>query len=94
MANVAPRVRRPGLPDHWGGCRPRLSGPWQPRVTITSVSALQWFLVIAIAALSLYAALLLWLIRAGRREEAIAVARFIPGADRLARPRWPSVVRA
>jgi uncharacterized membrane protein YkvA (DUF1232 family) len=42
------------------------------------VSALQWFLVIAIAALSLYTALLLWLIRAGRREEAIAVARFIP----------------
>ncbi|HYH90194.1 MAG TPA: hypothetical protein VEX67_13245 [Solirubrobacteraceae bacterium] len=58
------------------------------------MSALQWFLVIASAALSLCTALLLRLMRAGRREEAIAVARFIPGADRLARPRWPSVVRA
>jgi uncharacterized membrane protein YkvA (DUF1232 family) len=48
------------------------------RVTITSVSALQWFLVLAGAVLSLYTAFLLWLVRGGRREQAVALARLIP----------------
>jgi len=42
------------------------------------VSASQSVLVLAGAALALYGAFLLWLLRGGRRAEAVAVARFIP----------------
>jgi len=42
------------------------------------VSALQWLLIFACAGLASYAGFLVWLIRAGRRDEAVAIARFIP----------------
>lgn len=42
------------------------------------MSPLQWFLILACAALASYAGFVLWLIRAGRRDEAVAIARFIP----------------
>jgi hypothetical protein len=67
MANVAPRVRRPGLP---GTVQAQTERSFATDVSRSPpCPALQWFPVIAIAALSLYTALLLWLIRAGRREE-------------------------
>lgn len=42
------------------------------------MSASQSVLVLAGATLALYGAFVLWLLRAGRREQAVAVARFIP----------------
>jgi uncharacterized membrane protein YkvA (DUF1232 family) len=47
-------------------------------VTISGVSALQWLLVVVCAVLAAYAGWVLWLIRAGRRSQAVAIARFIP----------------
>jgi len=49
-----------------------------PAVTISGVPALQWFLIVACAAVGVYAGFLLWLIRAGRRDTAVAITRFIP----------------
>jgi uncharacterized membrane protein YkvA (DUF1232 family) len=58
------------------------------------VSWLAWLLIALAALLALYGALVLWLIAAGRRADARAVATFIPDcivlANRLARdPRVP-----
>jgi uncharacterized membrane protein YkvA (DUF1232 family) len=47
-------------------------------VTISGVSALHWLLVVVCAVLAAYAGWVLWLIRAGRRSQAVAIARFIP----------------
>ena len=77
-------VRRSGA----GRARPiigRAAPTELPRVRIYCVPALQSFLIAACAVLVAYVGFVLWLVRAGRRDEAIAIARFIPDCMVLSR---------
>jgi uncharacterized membrane protein YkvA (DUF1232 family) len=56
-----------------------------PGVTIGSMTWWQWFLVGAAITAALYAAFVVWLILAGRRQEARALAGFIPDCVVLVR---------